>query len=62
MEAQASLLAWINKHDCGISPCGVPNEDGSITIRVDCVQADGEHCVEETVVRSRQEARDALGY
>lgn len=63
METQASLLAWINKHDCGISPCGVPNEDGSITIRyVNYDLKSQKLMAEETVVHNHQEARNALGY
>lgn len=53
------LLAWINTHDCGVSPCGVPNADGSITIRVGLAYSE-EH--EETIVRTLTEARNALGY
>ena len=63
METQASLLAWINKHDGGIAPCGVPNDDGSITIR--CISFDlntKKSTAEETVVRTLEEARNALGY
>jgi len=59
---QAKLLAWINTHDCGVSPCGVPNDDGSITVCVSCRHEDGKRTVDETVVHTYQEARVALGY
>ena len=58
-----SLLDWINTHDCGVSPTGVANPDGSITIRVTWVNTNtDERGTDETTVRTYQEARDALGY
>lgn len=54
---QANLLAWINTHDCGITPCGVANPDGSITVRVEALHADGSVSIESTKVRNIREAR-----
>lgn len=53
------LLRWINSHDCGVSPCGVLQADGSIEIRVAIGHTDAH---ETTTVRTLGEARDALGY
>jgi hypothetical protein len=53
-----ALLDWINTHDCGVTPCGVANPDGSITIRV-ADNAGGTHDVR---IRTIQEALAALGY
>lgn len=52
------LVAWINTHDCGVTPTAVLRDDGAIDVR-DC-DADGKTYT--TVVRTLGEARDALGY
>lgn len=56
------LLRWINTHDCGVLPCGILQDDGTIVIQVGFVEADGSEGVERTTVRTLSEARDALGY
>lgn len=59
---QQRLLSWINSHDCGVQPCGIAQDDGTIVIQVAFVEADGSEGVEHTAVRTMAEARDALGY
>jgi hypothetical protein len=59
---QAALLHWINTHDCGVQPCGIAQDDGSIVIQVAYVERDGSEGVEKYTVRTLAEARDALGY
>jgi len=56
------LLAWINSHDCGVTPTGILQADGSIVIQVAFVEPDGSEGVDHTTVRTLAEARDALGY
>jgi len=56
------LLDWINTHDCGVTPCGVANDDGSITIRVSEVGRDGTQGIHCERVKTLAEARAALGY
>lgn len=56
-----TLLEWINSHDCGVAPCGVQTPTG-IAVRVDCVDSNGDHFTETTIVQTYAEARDALGY
>lgn len=55
------LLAWINSHDCGVTPTAI-ERDGQIVIRVEAVHADGSVSIEETAVSNYAQARDALGY
>ena len=57
-----NLLAWINSHDCGVSPTAVQLDDGSIEVRCLAVGRDGTTTVETDVVRTLAEARDVLGY
>lgn len=56
------LLAWINTHDCGVQPCGLLQDDGTIVVQVAYVERDGSEGVEKYTVRTLAEARDALGY
>lgn len=55
------LLAWINTHDCGVTPTA-HLVDGGIQIDVLCLHEDGTESVDSTIVNTLQEARDALGY
>ncbi len=58
----ATLIAWINSHDCGVTPTAIPTDDGKIEVRVSCVMSDGSETVESVIVSNYAEARDALGY
>ena len=55
------LITWINDHNCGVTPTGVEQEDGTIVIRVLCTGPLG-NSVDTQTVRTYAEARDALGY
>lgn len=57
-----TLTDWINQHDCGVSPTGIDLPDGSIEIRVLATAPGCPDTIESTIVRTYQEARDALGY
>jgi hypothetical protein len=54
---QQQLIAWINTHDCGVQPCAIVR-NGSIVVRV----AIDDGSLEETIVHTYSEARNALGY
>ena len=56
------LIAWINDHDCGVTPTAVLVADGQIDIRVGTVDRDGTQGVDVTRVANYSQARDALGY
>lgn len=56
------LLTWINTHHCGVSPCGVLNADGTITVRVAEVDQVGNVTTVEIRINNSMEARAALGY
>jgi hypothetical protein len=56
-----TLIAWINNHDCGVTPTAVAVE-GGIEIRVQAVHADGSTSVDRTLVTCYSQARDVLGY
>ena len=58
---RSGLIAWINSHDCGVTPTAI-ERDGRIVIRVEAVHADGSVSIEETTVTNYAQARDALGY
>jgi len=63
MQPVSKLEAWINLHDCGVTPTAIRMDDGSIGVRVLCVNTEtGAEHIEITKVRNYQEARDALGY
>ena len=60
--ATQSLLAWINTHDCGVTPTAVLRDDGAIEIRIATRAEDGSWGVDTEVVRTLTQARNALGY
>lgn len=58
----SNLLAWINSHDCGVSPTGVLLDNGSIEIRCIAIERDGTLITESDIVTTYGEARAVLGY
>ena len=63
MSDTSLLLAWINTHDCGVTPTGVLNHDGAIVIRIAWSNPlTGRDGFDETIVHTYQEARAVLGY
>lgn len=57
------LIAWINTHDCGVTPTAVLNLDGKIDVRCQAFSsATGVASIETVAVSNLEEARAALGY